>query len=226
MADARSDSLANDGAPNILDVATGAGYGSHEAFTCAFKEQFDLNPEELRSRGQQQALQLKEPLRMNAVQAVPLDPPVVQTLPATDYIGLAQTYAMTELGRIPQQWVAFRQRLAGLDRSAVGAAYGICRNASPNGEGLEYVCAVPASAGMPATSGLSRLNLPEMRVAKFTHKGHISAIRATTRAVFEEGLPAAGLRPIGPVDLIECYGADFDPQTGFGTVGLWIHVAA
>ena len=56
------------GAPNILDVAIGAGYGSHEAFTRAFKAQFDLTPEELRARGLQQPLQLKEPLRMNATQ--------------------------------------------------------------------------------------------------------------------------------------------------------------
>jgi AraC family transcriptional regulator len=213
------------GAPNILDVALGAGYGSHEAFTRAFKAQFDLTPEELRARGLQQPLSLKEPLRMNASQRVSLDPPVVETLPAADYIGLARTYAVTELGGIPQQWGAFQPHLARLDRTAVNAAYGICRCVSPEGDEVEYVCAVPAGAGLSATDGLSRVRLPDMRVAKFTHKGHISGIRATTRAVFEEGLPAAGLRPTGPVDLIECYGADFDPRAGFGAVGLWVHVA-
>jgi AraC family transcriptional regulator len=213
------------GAPSILDVALGAGYGSHEAFTRAFKAQFGLNPEDLRARGLQQPLRLKEPLRMNASGHVPLDPPAVEVLPAADYVGLARTYTMTELGGIPQQWQAFQQHLAGLDRSAVGAAFGICRNASPNGEDVEYVCAVPVHAGLAAGNGLARFTLPEMRVAKFVHKGHISAIRATTRAVFEEGLPAAGLKPTGPVDLIECYGADFDPRSGFGNVGLWVHVA-
>src|SRR5262249_33274689 len=37
-------SLAN-GAPDILTVALDAGYGSHEAFTRAFREQFGLTPE-------------------------------------------------------------------------------------------------------------------------------------------------------------------------------------
>jgi AraC family transcriptional regulator len=33
-----------DGAPDILAVALGAGYGSHEAFTRAFREQFGRTP--------------------------------------------------------------------------------------------------------------------------------------------------------------------------------------
>jgi AraC family transcriptional regulator len=63
-----------------------------------------------------------------------------------------------------------------------------------------------------------------MTVAKFAHKGHIAGIKATTKAIFEDGLPAAGLRSIGPVDLIEVYGPDFDPRSGYGTVGVWVHV--
>ena len=33
------------GAPDILTIALGAGYGSHEAFTRAFRDQFGLTPE-------------------------------------------------------------------------------------------------------------------------------------------------------------------------------------
>jgi AraC family transcriptional regulator len=36
------------GAPNILEVALAAGYGSHEAFTRAFRRQFGVPPEALR----------------------------------------------------------------------------------------------------------------------------------------------------------------------------------
>src|ERR1700682_1153540 len=39
------------GAPDILDVALSAGYGSHEAFTRAFRDQFGLTPEEVRRQG-------------------------------------------------------------------------------------------------------------------------------------------------------------------------------
>ncbi len=49
--------LAN-GASDILTVALNWGYGSHEAFTRAFREQFDLTPEALRERGSVDGLKL------------------------------------------------------------------------------------------------------------------------------------------------------------------------
>ncbi|MBL8348123.1 MAG: AraC family transcriptional regulator [Rubrivivax sp.] len=225
------------GAPNILDVALAAGYGSHEAFTRAFRAEFGCSPEEVRARGQEAPLRLKEPLRMKAAQQVPLDPPRLQTLPATRFVGLARTYTMTQLGAIPQQWEVFqRQHLSRIDRAKVPAAFGIVHHAAHDGENVQYLCALPAGSGLQPGdasgdapgdapgSELVELALPEMRVAQFAHRGHISGIGASTRAVFEEGLPAAGPRPVGPVDLIEHYGPDFDPRSGFGTVGLWVQV--
>ena len=44
-------SLAN-GAPDILSVALDVGYGSHEAFTRAFRDQFGLTPEMVRAQGE------------------------------------------------------------------------------------------------------------------------------------------------------------------------------
>ncbi len=38
------------GAPDILQVALAIGYGSHEAFTRAFRDQFGLTPEEARAK--------------------------------------------------------------------------------------------------------------------------------------------------------------------------------
>lgn len=213
------------GAPDILSVAIGAGYGSHEAFTRAFRDHFGATPEEVRRRASEQPLRFVEPLRMNATPTVPLDPPTIDTLPGAAYVGLARTYAVAGLGGIPEQWGEFQSHLAGLDREKVGSAFGIVRNAAPNGETLEYVCAVPAGRGLEASGGLDEFRLPDMKIARFAHKGHIAGIKATTRAIFEEGLPAAGLRPVGPVDLVEHYGPDFDPRSGFGTVGLWVHVA-
>src|ERR1700693_4619635 len=54
------------GAPDILSIALGAGYGSHEAFTRAFRDQFGLTPEAVRAQGKLDALSLVEPFRMEA----------------------------------------------------------------------------------------------------------------------------------------------------------------
>lgn len=215
--------LAN-GAPDVLSVALAAGYGSHEAFTRAFRGQFGTTPERVRRERDLTGLQLVEPIRMNAPQRIPLASPTVEILPAADYVGLSQTYPVTGLGGIPEQWQRFTPFLVGHDRGKIGNAYGILRNASPNGETVVYTCAIRAGLGLEAGGELKALSLPAMRIAKFAHKGHISAIKATTGAIYGE-LPHLGLQAVGPCDMIECYGPDFDPETGFGTVGIWIHIA-
>src|SRR4051812_2263319 len=50
------------GAADILAVALDAGYGSHEAFTRAFREQFGITPEAVRAQGHLENLALMEPL--------------------------------------------------------------------------------------------------------------------------------------------------------------------
>src|SRR5688572_19343417 len=77
-----------DGAPDILDVALDAGYGSHEAFTRAFRDQFGLTPEEVRRRRSLDTLDLVEPLRMDTPEKVTLAPPVVEDRPALRIAGL------------------------------------------------------------------------------------------------------------------------------------------
>jgi AraC family transcriptional regulator len=52
------------GAPDILAIALDAGYGSHEAFTRAFRDQFGLTPEMARAQGNLHNIELMEPLRM------------------------------------------------------------------------------------------------------------------------------------------------------------------
>ncbi|RUX42085.1 AraC family transcriptional regulator, partial [Mesorhizobium sp. M4A.F.Ca.ET.050.02.1.1] len=48
------------GAPDILSVALEAGYGSHEAFTRAFRDQFGTTPELVRAQGSTNTLDLVE----------------------------------------------------------------------------------------------------------------------------------------------------------------------
>ncbi len=53
------------GAPDILAVAIEAGYGSHEAFTRAFRDRFGITPEAVRLQGHLNNLELVEPLKMS-----------------------------------------------------------------------------------------------------------------------------------------------------------------
>src|SRR5580704_16635144 len=62
------------GAPDILAVALDAGYGSHEAFTRAFRDQFGLTPEVFRARGTLDNIKLMEPIKMDETLLTNLEP--------------------------------------------------------------------------------------------------------------------------------------------------------
>ena len=63
------------GAPDILTVALDAGYGSHEAFTRAFRDQFGLTPEAVRAQRHLDNITLVEPIRMDESLIIELEPP-------------------------------------------------------------------------------------------------------------------------------------------------------
>src|SRR5271170_2883042 len=56
--------LAN-GAPDILSLALEADYGSHEAFTRAFRDHFGVTPEAVRASARLDNLPLQEPIVMD-----------------------------------------------------------------------------------------------------------------------------------------------------------------
>lgn len=62
------------GAPDILTIALDAGYGSHEAFTRAFRDQFGLTPEALRAQGSVKIIQLMEPIAMDETLMTNVEP--------------------------------------------------------------------------------------------------------------------------------------------------------
>ena len=53
-----------EGAPDILHVALDVGYGSHEAFTRAFREQFGMTPEAVRAEGNLKTIRVMEAVKM------------------------------------------------------------------------------------------------------------------------------------------------------------------
>ncbi|WP_164034337.1 helix-turn-helix domain-containing protein, partial [Serratia marcescens] len=61
------------GAPDILAVALDAGYGSHEAFTRAFRDQFGMTPELVRDRRRLDNVPLVEPITMNETLLIHLE---------------------------------------------------------------------------------------------------------------------------------------------------------
>src|ERR1700742_1108545 len=67
------------GAPDILSLALEADYGSHEAFTRAFRDHFGMTPETVRAGTCLNQLGLQEPIMMDSTALDHLKPPRFET---------------------------------------------------------------------------------------------------------------------------------------------------
>ena len=214
-----------EGAPDILNVALDAGYGSHEAFTRAFRDQFGLTPDEVRRRRSLDLLELVEPLRMDSTEKVTLAPPVVEDRPAQRIAGLSSYFTFKNMDTIPHLWQRFGQYLPEIAKVVGGPpeAFGISGPMPEGVEGFDYFAGAPMAKGREALPGLIEMTIPAGTYARFTHEGHISGIRSTCAAIYESGVPALGREPDNRwFSFVEYYGPDFEPSTGFGTVEVWV----
>src|ERR1700739_169676 len=99
--------LAAGNAPDILGLALDAGYGSHEAFSRAFRAQFGTTPEAVRKTGHVENLTMtraaKLPKKTNAV----LQPPRFVSGDPMLVVGLAERHSFGATQGIPAQWQRF-----------------------------------------------------------------------------------------------------------------------
>ena len=77
-----------DGDASILAVALDYGYGSHGAFTRAFRDEFGVTPEAFRRNLAQYALRLTEPVQMDNSKLIDLDRHASKTARASASPGL------------------------------------------------------------------------------------------------------------------------------------------
>ena len=211
------------GAPDILAVALDTGYGSHEAFTRAFREQFGVPPERVRERGSTEALALVPPLDLKAREQPVLAPPWV-TEAAVRAVGLSGRHTFDTLIGIPIQWQTFMASCYGhIPHRVDGIPIGIQIPADDEG-GFDYICAAEVTAFGDVPRDLQKIDLASRRYAVFEHRGHVSTLFDTYAAIWNEALDEHGWVP-AQAPVIERHSPSFDPQTGEGGLSLWIPLA-
>jgi AraC family transcriptional regulator len=210
------------GASDILSVALDSGYGSHEAFTRAFREQFALTPEQVRARGNLNEIQITEPITMNTTAIPELAPPRFETRKPTVLVGLAERYNCQAAGGIPDQWQRFSPHLKTIPNQIGDAAYGASYHFDAEGN-FDYLCGVEVQDTAVVPNGLTRLPLAAQRYAVFRHSGHVAGVRATCEAIWSNWFPSSGCEPV-EAPMLERYGPEFNPVTGMGGLEIWIPV--
>ena len=129
------------GAPDILALALDADYGSHEAFTRAFRDHFGMTPEAVREATCLSHLKLEEPIM--------LDSAALENLPARRFeigkpllvAGLGERYTWESGAAIPGQWQRFQQSVQNIPNQIGNVTYGVCCNSDDAGN-FDYIAGV------------------------------------------------------------------------------------
>lgn len=211
------------GAPDILAVALEAGYGSHEAFTRAFRQHFSLTPEQLRAQAELDGINLQEPIRMEPQSSTTtLDAPRIVRSDAMLVFGLAARCPVVGNPAIPSQWNSFAPHIGRIEGQIGKVAYGVIYNSDDSGA-YDYLCGVPVRAFPSQPAEFTRLRIPPQTYAVFEHHHHVSSIASTWKAIWEHGLVDARLQASdGPA--FERYDERFDGRTGQGGFEIWVPV--
>jgi AraC family transcriptional regulator len=208
------------GARNILDVALGAGYGSHEAFSRAFRARFGSTPEAVRRAASTAGLDLLTPLELAEAIRPRLAAPRYADAPRILALGLRERRQFGELRAITDQWRRFAPAIGAIANRAQPIPIGVLTPIGVDGA-FDYACAVEVTAFAEAPPGLVRLTVPAQRYAIFRHAGHVSRLGATYSAILEDWLPDAGLT-LADGPSLERHATTFDWRTGEGGVEVWL----
>jgi AraC family transcriptional regulator len=212
------------GAPDILAVALDAGYGSHEAFTRAFRDHFGMTPEAVRGRRHLDNLAIVEAIRMDGKLLVDLAPPRFENGKALLVAGLAARYTFGSTEGIPAQWQRFEQYLGHIPGQVGDTKFGVCCNPDDAGH-FDYVAGVEVTGFAEPPDEFARVRIPAQRYAVFSHREHIAGIRGTIYTIWNKWLPESG-HQVADAPNFERYGPDFDPRTGAGVVEIWVPIKA
>jgi AraC family transcriptional regulator len=212
------------GAPDILSVALDARYGSHEAFTRAFRDQFGITPEQARANGCATKLKLVEPIKLDELTALKLADPVYVDRGPFLLAGLLEHYRDGDMSAIPNQWQRFAPWLGHIPHQVPHVAYGVVFNGDDDGT-TDYLTAMEVADFSDVPGPLSRLRLGAQRYAVWRHPGHVSEIRSVWRTIWGDWVPAR-VKTLADAPFFERYPEEFDPLTGEGGFEIWLPVEA
>jgi len=139
--------------------------------------------------------------------------------------GLMKAYTEETSKEMPQLWRELAPHIGKMPGQVGRKAYGVIYNLSKTGD-FAYLAGVEVSSAADVPDDFNVVRIPDVSYAVFPHAGHVSNLKETISAIWNEWLPASGLRPTRADEempaIIEQYGEGFDPATGAGDIEIWV----
>ena len=211
------------GEPDIFKVALEAGYGSHEAFTRAFREHFQVTPEQSCSAASLNQVKLVEPLRVDRSMFIQLDEPRFEENAGLLIAGLSSRYTFETNEGIPRQWQRFAPYIGNFHGQIGSETYGVAYNLGDSGN-FDYLAGVRVSQFAALPEGFTTVRTRRQRYAVFRHSQHVSMLRRTHYTIWTAWLPNSG-KVIADAPNFERYGKEFDPVSGTGPIEIWMPIS-
>lgn len=206
-----------------MSVALDAGYGSHEAFTRAFRKFFGSTPESVRASQSVNALNLLEAKTMTDLPNIELSDPEIAARGPLLVAGLKRRFKFSERGSIPGLWQEFIPLMLQVPDIRPGTTYGVVTGGLMGEDGFDYAAAIEIKGREDAPKGLDVIDIPKQRYAIFRHGGHVSEIGAVCSAIFGDWASnTTEALSDGAIQLLEHYPPCFDAMTGNGGFEIWL----
>jgi len=203
----------------IIDIAITAGFESQESFTRAFKNAFDLTPNEARKIGNKNLFIKKVEFNAEYLkhinQNISLNPKIY-TQKKMLMVGIHTQFYSVDSGKnniadkLPVLWDEFLKQINKIENKVPGLAYGVIHQAQDKTDLLDYYAACEVTHINDVPKGMVSLEIPACRYAKFSHKGNIKNINNTVNYIYSSWLLQSNERHNYGYDL-EIYGHEYDP---------------
>ena len=198
----------------IVDIALDYQFGTHAAFTRAFRAAFGAAPGTFRrERRPLPPAVLAPPSARVRLRPFPMKP-TLKEFPARTFVGLEARFFgalspdCNNHQVIPPLFNRFFARAAELPPGLDDCTYGLTRCAPAadraRDDELVYLVARLVPPGTRVPDGMVTWELPAQTCAVFTHHGPIVRIEETFSRIYREWLPSSGYEPVGEGSM-ECY---------------------
>ncbi len=198
----------------IIDIAVSAGYESQQSFTRAFKDAFNLTPNEYRKIGDKslflKKIEFDSGYLTHINQNISLTPEIY-TQKTMQLVGLRTCFygvdsEKNNIGeKLPALWADFLNRMSEIENAVIGICYGVVLQIKENTDELEYYAAIEVSEINLLPENMASLEIPLANYAKFTHRGEVKYIDSTVNYIYSSWLLKSGKRHTSGPDL-EIYG--------------------